>query len=113
MCGITGVAGSLRTDRATLQRMNDALRHRGPDGGGLAFASELHALLAHPSVPRDVDPRAIDDYLTYLYVPSPTTAFRHVKKLQPGHLLVWQDGNVTVEPYWDVRFGEKLRLSEQ
>jgi asparagine synthase (glutamine-hydrolysing) len=233
MCGITGVAGALRTDRATLRRMNDALRHRGPDGegsfwsddvglamrrlaiidlqsgdqpifnedgtvcvifngeiynfqdlrqaleacghrfatrsdtevvvhayeeygadcirrlwgmfalavwdsrnkrlllardrlgkkplayyqdprtGGLAFASELHALLAHPSVPRDVDPRAIDDYLTYLYVPSPTTAFRHVNKLQPGHVLIWQDGRVTVEPYWDVRFGEKLRLSEE
>src|SRR6266487_5275450 len=39
MCGITGVAGSLRTDRATLQRMNDALRHRGPDGEG-SFWSE-------------------------------------------------------------------------
>src|SRR5207253_7396121 len=39
MCGITGVVGSLRTDRATLQRMNDALRHRGPDGEG-SFWSE-------------------------------------------------------------------------
>src|SRR5918911_1064259 len=34
MCGITGLAGTLRTDRATLQAMNDALRHRGPDGEG-------------------------------------------------------------------------------
>src|SRR3984893_2929917 len=207
MCGITGVVGSLRTDRATLLRMNDTLRHRGPDGegvfwsddvglamrrlaiidvaggdqpiynedrsvcvvyngeiynflemrrelealghrfetqsdtevivhayeeygvaclerlwgmfalalwdarqrrlllardrlgqkppvyysdphGGLAFASELQALLAHPSVPRDVDPRAIEDYLTYLYVPAPTTAYRNVKKLPPRQRLV-------------------------
>src|SRR5438128_1312828 len=87
--------------------------HVGPTGGGLAFASELHALLAHPSVPRDVDPRAIDDYLTYLYVPSPTSAFRDVKKLPPGHRLVWRDGHATVEPYWNVRFSEKQRISEQ
>jgi asparagine synthase (glutamine-hydrolysing) len=233
MCGITGVAGSLRTDRQTLQRMNDALRHRGPDGegmfwsdhvglamrrlaiidvaggdqpifnedrsvcvvyngeiynflelrkelehkghqfstqsdtevivhayeehgpdcverlwgmfalalwdsrrnllllardrlgkkplvyyrdpekGGLAFASELHALLTHPQVPRDVDPRAIDDYLTYLYVPSPTTAFCNVRKLKPGHRLVWQDGRVTVEPYWNVTFAAKSHVRQE
>ena len=69
-----------------------------PSNGGLAFASELQSLLTHPSVPREVDPRAIDDYLTYLYVPSPTTAFRNVKKLKPGHRLVWHDGRVTVQP---------------
>src|SRR5258707_3485477 len=80
--------------------------------GGLAFASELQALLAHPSVPREVDPRAIDDYLTYLYVPAPTTAYRNVKKLPPGHRLVWQAGHVTVEPYWQVHFAQKQNLSE-
>src|SRR5579864_5395136 len=232
MCGITGVVGALRTDRATLQRMTDALRHRGPDGegsfwsddvglamrrlaiidlntgdqpifnedgsvctvyngeiynfpelraqleaaghrfktqsdtevivhayeefgdacvehlwgmfalaiwdskqrrlllardrlgkkpltyyhdrasGGLAFASEFQALLAHPRVPRTIDPRSLDDYLTYLYVPSPSSAFRDVNKLPPGHQLVWQDGNVTVEPYWNVRFASKVQLDE-
>ncbi|MBV9168761.1 MAG: asparagine synthase (glutamine-hydrolyzing) [Chloroflexi bacterium] len=80
--------------------------------GGIAFASELNALLQHPDVPREVDPRAIDDYLTYLYVPAPTTAYRDVKKLPPAHRLVWQHGRVTVEPYWQVRFGEKVNLSE-
>src|ERR1700738_5169988 len=80
--------------------------------GGLAFASELQALLEHPSVPREVDPRAIDDYLTYLYVPGPTTAYRNLRKLPPGHRLVWQAGQVTVEPYLQGRFFEKLRLSE-
>src|SRR5689334_21840670 len=39
MCGITGVAGSMRIDRPTLQRMNDALAHRGPDGEGFLWPS--------------------------------------------------------------------------
>ncbi|HEV7666366.1 MAG TPA: asparagine synthase (glutamine-hydrolyzing), partial [Chloroflexota bacterium] len=80
--------------------------------GGLAFASEMQALRAHPAVPREVNPRAIDDYLTYLYVPAPTTAYRDVKKLPPGHRLIWQGGRITVEPYWQVRFAEKLRITE-
>jgi asparagine synthase (glutamine-hydrolysing) len=84
-----------------------------PSGGGLTFASELQALLAHPDVPRAVDARAIDDYLTYLYVPSPTSAYRDIRKLPPGHRLVWQDGRVTVEPYWRLRFGTKAHLTEQ
>src|SRR5438876_10973493 len=43
MCGIAGVVGSLRADRATLQRMSDALRHRGPDGEG-SFWSDIVGL---------------------------------------------------------------------
>jgi asparagine synthase (glutamine-hydrolysing) len=234
MCGISGVAGSLRTDRAVLQGMNDALAHRGPDGegffwpdsgqvglgmrrlaiidvaggdqpifnedgsvcvvyngeiynylelrqelqarghrfttqsdtevvvhayeeygvecvgrlwgmfalalwdstrqrlllardrlgkkplvyyvdahGGLAFASELQGLLAHPDVPREVHARAIDDYLTYLYVPAPITAYRDIRKLPPGHRLVWQSGRLSVERYWQPQFGAKLRISEE
>ena len=41
MCGITGVVGSLRGERATLQRMNDRLRHRGPDGEGFFWADDV------------------------------------------------------------------------
>jgi asparagine synthase (glutamine-hydrolysing) len=47
----------------------------------LVFASELQALVRHPDVPRDPDPTAIDDYLTYGYIPAPRTAFRGVAKL--------------------------------
>src|ERR671938_19751 len=81
--------------------------YRAPDNG-LAFASEFQALLAHPAVLREVSPTAIDDFLTYLYVPAPTTAYRDIRKLPPGHRLVWQHGRVTVEPYWQGRVSDKL-----
>ncbi len=80
--------------------------------GGLAFASEFQALFQHPGVPREVDPVAIDDFLAYMYVPAPRTAYRHVHKLRPGHRLIWENGRITVEPYWKLRFSEKLPLSE-
>jgi asparagine synthase (glutamine-hydrolysing) len=83
-----------------------------PVSGGMAFASELQSLLAHPDVPREVQPSAIDDYLTYLYVPAPTTAYRDIRKLPPGHRLVWQAGRISVEAYWQVRFGEKRAVRE-
>src|SRR5262249_20731358 len=70
------------------------------------------ALLQHPAVPREVDPRAIDDYLTYLYVPAPTTAYRAIRKLPPAHRLVWQAGRITGERYWHVHFGRKVAPSE-
>jgi asparagine synthase (glutamine-hydrolysing) len=85
--------------------------YRAPDGG-LAFASELQGLLAHPAVPRVLDPAAIDDYLTYLYVPAPRTVYRDVRKLPPGHRLVWEPTGCSVEPYWQVRFGQKVGLDE-
>lgn len=81
--------------------------------GGLAFASEFQALFAHPAVPRDVNSAAIDDFLTYLYVPAPRTAYQNVHKLPPGHRLVWENGLAHVEPYWQVRFGEKLQIGEE
>src|SRR6478736_8445199 len=71
-----------------------------PDGT-LAFASELKALLRLPGVSRELDPAALDAYLALQYVPS-GTALRGVEKLPPGHVLVAEGGNVTVEPYWSL-----------
>jgi asparagine synthase (glutamine-hydrolysing) len=72
------------------------------DGRRLVFASELKALLALPEeyVPRRIDPIALDHYLTYGYVPNPRTILEGVFKLPPAHYAVWQEGSLSVEPYW-------------
>jgi len=74
------------------------------DGGRLAFASELKALLLDPACPREVDLEALARYLTFLYIPSPATIFRGILKLPPGHSLVFEDGRATVRAYWDLAF---------
>ena len=72
--------------------------HAQPDR--LLFASELKSLLQVGGVRREVDPGAIDEYLTYQYIPHPKTIFRGINKLPPGHLAVFQDGKLDVRPYW-------------
>ncbi|MFB3819671.1 MAG: asparagine synthase (glutamine-hydrolyzing), partial [Candidatus Methylomirabilales bacterium] len=76
-----------------------------PDG--LVFASELSALLLDPAVDRTLDLEALDAYLRCQAVPAPRTIYRGVRKLPPGHLLVWEDGRLRSEPYWRLDFTRK------
>src|SRR5262249_18920611 len=66
-------------------------------GGRLAFASELRALVEHPAVAADPDPVALDLYFGLQYVPAPRTAFAGVWSLEPGHVLVFERGEVRTQ----------------
>src|SRR5258708_10306716 len=70
----------------------------------LFFASEIKSLLESPDVPREVDDTALSLYLSLRYVPGPRTMFRHISKLQPGHLMVVEQGRVQIHKYWDVPY---------
>ena len=65
-----------------------------------AFASELKALLQIPGVQRQVDPDAVDSYLSYQYVPHPACILRGFHKLPPGHLAIYEAGKLAVSQYW-------------
>lgn len=70
-------------------------------GGRLVFASEIKALLQHPDIVRDIDPIALDCFLTFSNTPAPLTMFKNVFKLPAAHLLRCQaDGTVRTERYW-------------
>src|SRR4051812_6755185 len=73
-------------------------------GGGLVFGSEPKALLAHPSVPPRLDPRGLARYLFYEYVPPPHSTWEGVRKLPPGHVLVWENGRSSLHRYWSPRW---------
>jgi len=72
------------------------------DDDRLVFASELGALLAHPEVPRAVDPVAIRRYLLHGFFPAPLSPIAGIRKLPAGHTLVARRGEFTVRPYWDL-----------
>ncbi len=80
--------------------------------GDLIFGSEFQALLKHPNISREVDYSAIDSYLSYLCVPAPQTAFKQIRKLEPAHWLIWKNGEVKTQRYWQPDFSKKIQISE-
>jgi asparagine synthase (glutamine-hydrolysing) len=76
------------------------------DGHRLGFASELKGLLAARLVAPEVDPEALDLYLSYGYVPAPWTIFRGATKLPAGHFAVCDRRGVRIERYWDLEIPE-------
>jgi len=73
----------------------------------IAFASELRALLAVPGLPRDIDLKAVDSYLTLQYIPSPMSVFKAARKLEPASTLVFEDGKFETKKYWNLPLGER------
>ncbi|MCK5595138.1 asparagine synthase (glutamine-hydrolyzing) [bacterium] len=78
----------------------------------LVFASEIKSILQVKQVPRQVNIEAIHNYLTYQYVPSPITAFKGISKLPPAHYLLWENGKISIEQYWNLNAANKIRMSE-
>lgn len=78
--------------------------------GGLAFASEIHALRAVPGIDLSLDPLALSQYLACLYVPAPLSMHRGIRKLPPGHWLRWRPGAAPeTGQWWQPRYmGERV-----
>ena len=73
-------------------------------GQRFGFASEVKALLQVPEVEASIDPQALHQYLTFLWVPDPKTIFRGIYKLPAGHSATFAEGNLKIERYWDLHF---------
>ena len=81
--------------------------------GQLIFGSEFSALLLHPDVSREVQPEALDYYLSFMCIPAPLTAYRAIRKLEPGHWLRWRKGEIELQRYWQPDFTKKIKLDEE
>lgn len=68
----------------------------------LIFASEIKALLRHPAVDRRLSFKSLDKYLSYEYIPAPESIFSSVKKLEPGHYLLYRNDEAVSAQYWDI-----------
>ena len=73
-------------------------------GGRFYFASEMKAILHSAGFPRSIDELALTSYFRFAYVPAPLTIYSDIKKLLPGHFLVWEKGNFRIGKYWDLSF---------
>jgi asparagine synthase (glutamine-hydrolysing) len=75
--------------------------------GSLYFASEIKSILRAGSVKPDLNYTALPDHLANHGTSGEETLFRNIKRLPPGHVLVWKNGTVRVEEYWDISFEPK------
>ncbi|MDQ4041593.1 MAG: asparagine synthase (glutamine-hydrolyzing) [Actinomycetota bacterium] len=72
------------------------------DTARLVFASEIKAILAHPEVPRRLDPRGLANFLAFGHAVAPRTILEGVEKLLPGHLMLVRSGEVGSRRWWEV-----------
>lgn len=78
------------------------------DRDRLVFASELKAIRKLGEFPCDVDPEAVDAYLSYGYVPSPMSIFKQVRKLEPAQWALCTKEDFTVHTYWRLEMGDSV-----
>lgn len=83
--------------------------------GAVIFGSELKALLAHPSLRREIDPLAVEDYLAWGYVPDHRSILKGVQKLAAGHYQLLRADAPPSPPvqWWDVSFADRATGSRQ
>lgn len=68
------------------------------------YGSEIKAILKSGLIQNDVNYQALDHYLSFLYVPTPQSIYAEVEKLPAGHYLTVENGQVTVQEYWDLQY---------
>lgn len=93
--------GRTRTLIAARDRAGEKPLYWTQTGHGLLLASEVKALLVRDELSRELDPIALDQFLTYEYVIAPRTILKGVQKLPPAHYLKYRDGQLSVHRYWD------------
>ena len=83
--------------------------------GGLAFASELKALLTLPGVRREINPESLFHYMSLLYVPGENSILQGIKRLPPAHQFTYDltTRELTTESYWDLDVRRPQQRTEQ
>ncbi len=71
--------------------------------GELRFATRADALADSET---EIDPQAIFDYLFFHVIPSPRTIFKGIYRVPPAHYVAFEDGQLSVAPYWRPEFVE-------
>ena len=75
--------------------------------GSLYFASEIKALIESGAVKAEINYNALPDQFANHGTSGDETLFAGVKRLLPGHTLVWRDGKIDIREYWDLEFEPK------
>ena len=87
-------------DRFGLRRLYSA-----QVGDRLIFCNSLDCLRQHPSITSTLNQQAIADFLlfgTHTWLDKSITIYQDIQRLPPAHFLIWQEGKITIQRYWDI-----------
>jgi len=85
-------------------RFGEKPLYYGVFGNKLIFASEPKVLLQHPLVNPEINLNALRQYLSFDYVPAPSSIYKNIYKLPAAHLLTVENGEVKTRRYWNLSF---------
>ena len=83
------------------------------EDGSFYFASEIKALVRSGAIKPELNYDVLPDQLANHGTSYDETLYSDVKRLMPGHFLVWKDGQISVKRYWDFSFEPKLEGNEE
>ena len=66
------------------------------------FSSEIKSILTDPLFNKSIEEEAMASYFMFSYIPAPLTIYKNIKKLPPGHLLIFKNGEIQIKQYWDI-----------
>jgi len=72
------------------------------DSGNFIFASEIKAILASGKIKGEIDPQALDVYLTLMYIPPNMTVYKNIHVLPPASSLIFKNGKMEIKKYWEL-----------
>ncbi len=79
----------------------------------LVFGSELKSLLQICDMSKSIDGKALDNFLTFEYIPAPLTIFEQIRKLPPAHTLSYEQGTIRLQRYWSLRYQRSSESEEK
>ncbi len=82
-------------------------------GRKLFFASEIKSILRVPEVPRELNVQAVPEFLTFLWIPGEETMLKGIRKVEPGHYLLWKDGRVETKQWFHIAYEPDESISEE
>lgn len=77
-----------------------------PENKTLIFASEIKSILKYPGIKKELNNNALDLFLTLEYIPAPFSIFKNINKLPAGHILIYENGNIQIKKYWEIKKGK-------
>ena len=84
-----------------------------PLAQSLIFSSEVKSLLADQRLSRQLNPLAVHDFLSFKFIPRQDDLIAGVHKLPPASYMIYRNGEMSVERYWQLDYVTDQRMTEE